>query len=393
MSIRVNPDLKQDLKKFGLSEWNECFHCGNCTATCPLTEQGFLFPRKGIRAIQMGLKDKLEGYVDPWLCYYCGDCSETCPRDANPGELMMTLRRYLTSIYDWTGLSRKFYTSHFWEFGFILFFAALVVALFAIFLPLTPDAALMVNEAGGVMINSLVAGMSAEQFVRIIEYGDWTMAIVVALLLISNIMNMFNKVVLKDKSVKVPVATYFKEAWRLVYNFVTQAKFSKCDDKTYWVGHILLMTGYSIMFAVIVVVLPLFQIEEVKAWWHWQRLLGYYATFGILFFLTIVAIGRIRKKDVKLKFSHPTDWLFIVMLGLTTITGILVHIFRINGMVAATYYIYVLHLAVLVPMIMVEVPFSKWSHLAYRPFAIYFANVKKAAYLKSVEASTTPAYA
>lgn len=393
MSTRVNPDLKQDLKKFGISEWNECFHCGNCTATCPMTEQGFLFPRKGIRAIQMGLKDKLEGYVDPWLCYYCGDCSETCPRDANPGELMMTLRRYLTSIYDWTGLSRKFYTSHFWEYGFILFFAALVVALFAIFLPLSPDAALMVNEAGGVMINSLIAGMSPDQFIMVIEYGDWIMAIVVATLLISNILNMFNKVVLKDKSVKVPFITYFSEAWRLIYNFVTQAKFSKCEDKNYWVGHVLLMTGYSIMFAVIVVVLPEFQTEEIKAWWHWQRLLGYYATFGILYFLVIVTIGRIRKKDIKLKYSHPTDWLFIVMLGLTTITGILVHIFRINGMVAATYYMYVLHLAVLVPMIMVEVPFSKWSHLAYRPFAIYFANVKKAAYAKSVETIATPAYA
>lgn len=306
---------------------------------------------------------------------------------------MMTLRRYLTSIYDWTGLSRKFYTSHFWEYGFILFFAALVVALFAIFLPLSPDAALMVNEAGGVMINSLIAGMSPDQFIMVIEYGDWIMAIVVATLLISNILNMFNKVVLKDKSVKVPFITYFSEAWRLIYNFVTQAKFSKCEDKNYWVGHVLLMTGYSIMFAVIVVVLPEFQTEEIKAWWHWQRLLGYYATFGILYFLVIVTIGRIRKKDIKLKYSHPTDWLFIVMLGLTTITGILVHIFRINGMVAATYYMYVLHLAVLVPMIMVEVPFSKWSHLAYRPFAIYFANVKKAAYAKSVETSATPAYA
>jgi quinone-modifying oxidoreductase subunit QmoC len=30
-------------------------------------------------------------------------------------------------------------------------------------------------------------------------------------------------------------------------------------------------------------------------------------------------------------------------------------------------------------MICIEVPFSKWSHLAYRPFAIYFAALKKAA--------------
>ena len=394
MSTRVNPDLKKDLIKFGIDEWNECFHCGNCTATCPLSEDGFLFPRKSIRSIQMGLKDKLSSNVDPWLCYYCGDCSDTCPRDANPGELMMALRRYLTSVYDWTGLSKKFYTSKVWELSAIIIFALLIIVLFSIFLPLSPNAAQLVNESGGVMINSLVDGVSAEQFVRIIEYGDWTMAIIVAFLLISNILNMFFKVILNDKSVSIPFYAYFTEAWRLIYNFVTQAKFSKCDsNKFYWVGHLLIMTGYSIMFAVVVVFLPEFQIEEIKDWYHWQRLLGYYSTFGILFFLVYVTISRIRKNEIKTKYSHPTDWLFIVMLGLTTITGILVHIFRINGMVAATYYTYIIHLAVLVPMIMIEVPFSKWSHLAYRPFAIYFANLKKAAYAKDAKTGLSPAYA
>ena len=250
----------------------------------------------------------------------------------------------------------------------------------------------MVNASGGVMINSLVEGISAERFIKIIEYGDWSMAVLVAAFLMSNIAHMFYKVILADKSVRVPFTTYFTEFWRLIYNFATQAKFSKCDDKKYWVGHLLLMTGYSIMFAVIVVLLPLFQTEEIVPWYNWQRLLGYYATIGILFFLVIVTIGRIKKTDIKLKYSHPSDWLFIIMLGLTTINGILVHIFRLNGLVAATYYMYVLHLAVLVPMILVEVPFSKWSHLAYRPFAIYFSKLKKAAVKKEVyQREFTPA--
>jgi hypothetical protein len=30
-------------------------------------------------------------------------------------------------------------------------------------------------------------------------------------------------------------------------------------------------------------------------------------------------------------------------------------------------------------MLMIEVPFSKWSHLAYRPFAIYFDRVVQTA--------------
>jgi hypothetical protein len=339
----------------------------------------------------MGLKDKLVSSVEPWMCYYCGECSETCPRDANPGELMMTLRRYLTTVYDWTGLAKKFYTSKWWEIGYILFYAALVVALFWIFLPLRPDAAQMINESGGVMINSLVAGMNPGQFVKIIEYGDWTMAFIVAFLLITNILNMFFKIILSDKKVKVPFQSYFTEFWRLIYNFVTQAKFSKCEDRSYWIGHLLLMTGYTIMFILIVVALPRFQIEEVVEWYNWQRLLGYYATFGVLFFLTIVVIGRIKKTDTKLRFSHPSDWIFIIMLGLTTITGILVHIFRLAGYVEATYYMYVLHLAVLVPMIMVEVPFSKWSHLAYRPFAIYFSGLKKAASAKEYTTGLVPA--
>jgi nitrate reductase gamma subunit len=130
------------------------------------------------------------------------------------------------------------------------------------------------------------------------------------------------------------------------------------------------------MFILVVVFLPVFQVETVEPWWHWQRLLGYYATFGILFFLAIVTVKRLQKEDVKMKYSHPSDWIFIVMLALTTITGILVHIFRLGGMVSATYYMYVLHLAILVPMLLVEVPFSKWSHLAYRPFAIYFARLR-----------------
>jgi hypothetical protein len=67
------------------------------------------------------------------------------------------------------------------------------------------------------------------------------------------------------------------------------------------------------------------------------------------------------------------------MLMVTVVTGILVHFFRIGGMAWATYYTYIIHLAVLVPMLVVEVPFSKWSHLAYRPFAIYFSQLKSSA--------------
>ena len=57
------------------------------------------------------LEDKLKGSLEPWLCYYCGECSEECPRGAEPGETMMSLRRWLTAKYDFSGISRLFYRS------------------------------------------------------------------------------------------------------------------------------------------------------------------------------------------------------------------------------------------------------------------------------------------
>lgn len=321
--------------------------------------------------MQMGLESQLESSVEPWLCYYCGDCTKTCPRDANPGELMMSLRRYLTSTYDWTGLSKKFYTSEIWELAWILFFALLVVLSFLVVLPffgyhytseLTPE--------GGVKINSFAP-------IPIIEAFDWIMALIVASLLISNILRMYYKIIWKNSTTKVSLWVHIREFWLLIFNFAVQPKFSKCDDKRYWLSHWFLMSGYTIMFIVIVVYLPWFQTEKILPVWDPQRWLGYYATFGLLFGLFVAIIGRFRKKEVKFKFSHISDWLFLIMLTLTVLTGILIHVFRINGLPMATFISYIAHMAVLVPMILIEVPFSKWSHLAYRPFAVYFTQLKK----------------
>jgi len=365
---RVNPNMIKDLKKFGVGDWNACFHCGNCTAMCPLTEEGFLFPRKGIRAMQMGLKDKLGGYVEPWLCYYCGECSETCPRDANPGELMMSLRRFLTSIYDWTGISGKLYKSKAMHIAVmvVLFFA--IMASFFIFADFSIPA-----ENGVVKINEFApAGF--------IHLADTIFLGFIGFFLLTNIFNMYYKVIIKDKSVKIPIWLYIKEIGAAFVNFLTQLKFSKCDrKKTYWFSHWLIMSSYIIMFVFIIVFLEWFQTDTVHPISHPQRWLGYYVTFGLIFATVYYFIGRIKKKEEIFKFSHHSDWIFIFLLFMIALTGIFIHIFRLSGMAQATYFMYALHLAFEVPMVVTFVAFSKWSHIAYRPFAIYFSNLKKSA--------------
>jgi ferredoxin len=379
MAERVNTNLVKEISKFGVEDWNQCFHCGNCTAICPLTETHFLFPRKPIRAMQMGLEKTLVAGVEPWLCYYCGDCSQTCPRNANPGELMMSLRRYLTSKYDWTGIAKRVYTSKVFEIAAIIVIAIFVLIMYVSF-TFFPSGD--VTERGAVLKDGHVMINNIAPWTRI-HLGDWIMAGTLAFFLITNVFNMWYKIILNDKSIKVPITAYITEIFSLIIGFFTQKRFNKCDDsKTYWYLHLYLMLSYVVLFTMIVFFLEWFQTDIVHDPWHPQRLLGYIATIGLFTGIVYFTYNRYKKNSENSKHSHFTDWTFLVLLFLTTLTGILLHFFRIYGFPVAVYITYLVHLMVLVPMLTIEVPFSKWSHLAYRPVAIYFSNVKKSALKK-----------
>jgi hypothetical protein len=215
---------------------------------------------------------------------------------------------------------------------------------------------------------------------------DHIQLIIIGLFLLTNIFNMYNKVILKDKTVKIPLRMYIKEIGSAFWNFISQWKFSKCDRKTYWFSHWLIMSSYVIMFSFIIFFLDWFQTDKIHPVSHPQRWLGYYVTFGLIFACVYYIIGRLRKKEQIFKFSHHSDWIFIFLLLMIAVTGILIHIFRISGMVNMTYYMYALHLAFEVPMVFTFVAFSKWSHLAYRPFAIYLSNLKKSAKARMAKA-------
>lgn len=366
---RVDPTFLHELKEYGAVGIEKCFNCGNCTAICPLASDEYPFPRSVIRRVQIGQKENMKGQLDPWLCYYCGDCSATCPKGAEPGETMMAARRWLTAQYDWTGLARKFYRSLTWEIGSIVFVGALILLMFVLF--------------AGPMVTDHVA-LNAFAPVERIHYGDWVLAAFLSFFLLSNISRMYWLTLRKDAKVKIPCSLYVTEAWNLIYHFVTQKRFQKCHEeqkgffqKVRWRNHWFLVSGYVLMFTLVVGFLPWFQTDNIYPLYHPQRWLGYYATIVLLYGGAEILWGRIRKHDQMHRFSRMSDWIFPILLLLTTASGIMVHTFRYLSMPLATYYTYVIHLVVLTPMLVLEVPFGKWSHLAYRPFAIYFQAVKE----------------
>jgi heterodisulfide reductase subunit C/quinone-modifying oxidoreductase subunit QmoC len=92
----VNSDLAAELKVYGVDSALECFNCGTCTAICPLVLEHF--PRKMIRYLQVGATEKiLQQAPELWRCLHCGLCTRTCPRQANPGEVILGLRRFVVA--------------------------------------------------------------------------------------------------------------------------------------------------------------------------------------------------------------------------------------------------------------------------------------------------------
>jgi nitrate reductase gamma subunit len=110
---------------------------------------------------------------------------------------------------------------------------------------------------------------------------------------------------------------------------------------------------------------------------HPIRLLGYYSFFAIMYGTTYALIGRIKKSKPQYKNSHGTDWMFLVLLQLTALTGILINLTRLMDKPFPTYAIYVIHMMVAIPMLVLEVPFAKWAHLAYRPVVLMLIRVKE----------------
>jgi quinone-modifying oxidoreductase, subunit QmoC len=368
---KIDPNLMTELREYGLKDACVCAHCGNCTATCALSTPQNPFPRKLVRTIQLGQRDKLLSSPEPWLCYYCGECSERCPRSADPGETMMVLRRYLTAAYDWTGFSRRFYTSERFEILAVLAVAALVGGALWLLRAAAPD----LQHAD---INSVWPAAS-------IEIADLLMAAVLSFLLLSNSYRCA-RFIMGDLLHKVPLRIYAGKLVDMVVHAATQKRLRQCEDRMPWIVHFAIVTGYATVFLMVVVLLNGLGSEGwrfQRGWpeyelWHPIRLAGYYATFAIMAGTTYAIVGRLKKSRPAYKSSHSTDWMFLILLQATTLTGILIHATRLLDLPMPTYVLYAIHMMVAVPMLVLEVPFAKWAHLAYRPLVLFLVEVKNA---------------
>jgi ferredoxin len=278
MSSRIDPELMKDLARFGVADATACFNCGNCTAVCSLSSGSTPFPRKMIRYLQLGLKDKLMQCPEPWLCYYCGDCSKTCPRDANPGEVMMGVRRYFTAEYEPTGISRLFYKSNAFA---VLFTLVLAVILGAFFLA---------QKAGTDATNSAVTrwlfGLVDYHF---IETMGIAVFVIVSLSIIGGFIRTITLFARAGNATKTEASAeaskknrFFSAMIEVVKELVTLKRYQSCyaEDETPWFlkpwfVHWSIMWGFIGLALATLLDIPLLGLKDPNAaTWLPSRILG-----------------------------------------------------------------------------------------------------------------------
>ncbi len=369
MAIRVNPTFIDELVQYGAEDVQLCYQCGDCSTVCPHADDVYVFPRKSMRLLQMGLDEKIETTLEPWLCYYCGQCSEQCPREADPGETMMSLRRWLIARYDFTGIARRFFKSRLTE-----VLAIIVVAL------ITGAFLLVYGFSGGSI--DIYDGDGAFLPSKFIHRFDLTVGAILLIFLLSNAIRMWYFVMVKGTPFPVPWWLYITEFYQLPWHFFTQKRYAECEKERKqqvfmpWFLHLGLMLGYVTMLVLVMVFVEQLQAGPQIMWT--VHIFGYLATIGLIAGTIYFIRNRIKKNYVQYKKSHGTDWVFVILLFIIAITGVFQHIFHRTGLLELANITYVIHLMAVVPWLL-RMPFSKWAHLIYRPLAMYFAGIRREA--------------
>ena len=370
LQVQSDPTLLADIRQYGKFDPTGCYQCGSCTLSCDLVGDSVTFPRRSIRYALLGLRQPLVESLDPWVCHDCGDCSVACPRQSEPRISMQTLRRFLCVQYDWTGIASKLLKSKAWYLGSLFSVASMVLFLIV---------AYHLWYVGMVAKDFATTALGLEHMFPIITYYTLTVILVPLVLLFSRVFRIWRLTMGGERQARPPLSLYLREAWVYVYQSVSDPLMRKCPEKGRWLGHWVLALGVVMMLTVKVFALQWFQTDNLYRLYHPQRWLGYVATALILYGLANIFAGRLRAKKEIYKESSFQDLIFPILLVLTVLSGLAAHTFRYAGFALTCHFLYALHIIIATPMLLVEMSFGKWSHMVYRPLALYFLAVREKA--------------
>ncbi len=375
MTSTANPNLMTTLRRYGAFDVSACFSCGACTATCPLSTPTTSFPRKLIHYAQLGLKDRLLG-PDVWLCESCGECSDTCPRDAKPSEFMIALRKYEISELGVPALSRPLLTSR-------AFAASALAVLSLLFLGI-----LALIERPADLTSVELFGFLPEAGVEIIGIAVGVVALGTALV---GIVRLWRHLA-RGSPHRTPAAAAADGAGTVPWtrtlapaleDVLLQRRTRSCESEkrsatrwtSRWFIHQAVFWGFlGLLLATILRFVAVPVHGAVVPPWEPVRLVGIGSGVALLYGTLMMILRRVRKADRYTSRSTFMDWAFLVLLFLAGLGGFLVDLAQYAGLPFWAYAFMLFHLVVVFDLL-VLIPFTKFAHVVYRPFALWMSRV------------------
>ncbi len=379
MSYRADPLFLVELQKYGDVNIEACFNCGNCTAVCPLSSEEGSFPRRMIRYAQIGTKDRLLGSKELWMCYYCGECTATCPRQANPGEFMAAARRYAIARYDPLGLAKVFFTSP--------ILSALILVVLAVGFGL-----FMYTNRGPMSMDS----MRPFEFIPAGVIHDLGVT-AMAMAFLTGLWGAVNMVLHIGRVGGLPGKgrlNWFEALWEVIGLEVLSQRRYRRDCETYaerhpwylqkWFIHASMLWGFLGLLTATALdyALDILGLQPTGTWlpiWHPIRLLGTIAGIFLVYGSSAAIIKRVLKKDEASTYSTPSDWIFLILLWLSGVSGFVLEIsLYLPKPQAWGYWTLLFHVAVSMELVLLA-PFTKFAHAVYRTIALYAYSLERLA--------------
>ncbi len=91
---KVSSQLAARVKQAREFNAEACFHCGTCTALCPMGYD--ILPRMLFRDVMLGREDRMEEHTDKiFSCLLCRMCEVNCPADVHIAGNIRFLRNYI----------------------------------------------------------------------------------------------------------------------------------------------------------------------------------------------------------------------------------------------------------------------------------------------------------
>jgi quinone-modifying oxidoreductase, subunit QmoC len=364
----VQPDLEWKRTIIGLDahDLSVCYQCGTCSSVCPISTAENPFPRKEMVWVQWGLKDRALGNASIWMCHQCSTCNTYCPRDARPANVMAALRDYSITHYAvpafmGKALSAPRYLPLLFAIPAAIFLAVLgwlghLTSLppgqivFSKFLPIIYIEVVFLAAIGLSLVGAAMGGLRYWRAMRAAPGGSG--------------------------NGRAP-RQYLGGT---LVDIVRHANFKRCREqapgsrRTYqehlYGAHLAIFWGFlGLIVTTTSVGIGIYAFGYLTPWpfWHPVKILGNLSGAVVIGALAVFLWRRIADSRAAGKSTY-SDWLFLAILLLTTLTGFLSQWLRLAELRLA-YPTYVVHL-LFVFFLLVYIPYSKFAHLIYRVLAM-----------------------